>query len=273
MSIKRTVFFVSDSTGITAETLGHALLTQFENLDVAEVRLPFVSDVEQAKRAVEVIEERGREDEERPIVFSTLTDDQVYDCIASSSALVLDLFRAFIRPLESEFERGSSHEPGRFHGLVNRASYEVRIHAVDFALSHDDGASTKHYSGADLILVGVSRSGKTPTCVYLAMQFGICAANYPLTEDGGLSDLPKTLHPHKSKLFGLSIDPERLHQIRSERRPNSPYASFAQCRKEVREAEALYKSCGIKFLDTSTASIEEIASRILQSADLRQRLY
>lgn len=271
--MKRTIFFLSDSTGITAETLGHALLSQFDNLAYRQVTIPFVQNNERARDAVAEIEAAARVDGVRPIVFSTLTKSAVHSTIESSSAMVLDLFSAFLRPLELEFNRGSAHAAGRYHGMFDRASYESRIDAVDFALKHDDGASTKNYGEADLILVGVSRSGKTPTCVYLSMQFGIRAANYPLTEDDVFShDLPKALHDYKSRLFGLSIDPERLRHIRSQRRPNSHYASLAQCRKEVSEVEQLFRRQGVPFLDTSAVSIEEIATSILHQTGLRRRL-
>ena len=268
----RTVFFVSDSTGITAAALGHALLAQFDDVDFREVTIPFVADAGRAQQAVEEIDAAGRADGIRPIVFSTLTDPGIHDRVEECDALVLDMFSAFLRPLEIELNKGSIHAPGRFHGLVNRASYEGRIDAVDFAISHDDGASTRHYESADLILVGVSRTGKTPTSVYLAMQFGIKTANYPLTEDdlaGG--ELPPVLKEHRDLLFGLTIDAERLRQIRSERRPNSRYASLNQCRKEVTEGESLLRRARVTCLDTSNLSIEEIASRILQTTGLRRR--
>lgn len=272
--MQRTVFYVSDSTGITAETLGHTLLTQFDSIEYRQVTLPFVADEEKAKDAVRQINSAAERDEHRPIVFSTLTSSELHETISRCNALVLDLFSVFIRPLEAEFNRGSSHVRGRSHGLVDRASYEIRIDAVDFALNHDDGASTRHYGDADIILIGVSRSGKTPTCIYLAMQFGIRAANFPITEEN-LNDgkLPEVLMPYRERLFGLTIDADRLRQIRSERRPNSRYASVAQCRTEVREVESLFRSIGIKFLDTSSTSIEEIATRLLQETGLKRRLY
>ncbi len=272
--MERTVFYVSDSTGITAETLGHTLLTQFDSIEYRQVTLPFVADLGKAEEAVRQINEAAERDEHRPIVFSTLTSSETYEAVTRCNALVLDLFSVFIRPLEREFNRGSSHVRGRSHGLVDRASYEIRIDAVDFALSHDDGASTRHYGDADIVLIGVSRSGKTPTCIYLGLQFGIRAANYPITEEN-LHDgkLPEVLVPYRDRLFGLTIDAERLRQIRSERRPNSRYASVAQCRTEVREVESLFRAHGIKCLDTSSTSIEEIATRLLQETGLKRRLY
>ena len=272
--MKRSVFFVSDSTGITAETLGHALLSQFETLEYAQATIPFVGDEGQAREAVRRIVAAGAEDGQRPIVFSTLTNSQLNEILHESNALILDFFSAFIRPLETELNRGSSHAAGRFHGLVDRASYDGRIDAMDFALDHDDGGGVRHYCDADVILVGVSRSGKTPTCVYLALQFGIRAANYPVTEDDlDAGSLPEVLAPHKERLFGLTIVPERLRQIRSERRPNSRYASLNRCRREVADTETLFEREGIQFIDTSGSSIEEIASKILQQTRLTRRSF
>jgi regulator of PEP synthase PpsR (kinase-PPPase family) len=270
--MKRSIFFVSDSTGITAETLGHALLSQFETLEYAQVTIPFVADEEQAREAVQRIDAAGGG--QRPIVFSTLTNPHLNGILCESDALVLDFFSAFIRPMEIELNRGSSQATGRFHSLANRASYDGRIDAMDYALNHDDGSGARHYRDADVILVGVSRSGKTPTCVYLALQFGIRAANYPMTEDDlDAGHLPEQLAPHKKRLFGLTIVPDRLRQIRSERRPNSRYASLGRCRKEVVDAESIFKNEGVRFVDTSGSSIEEIASQILQQTGLRRRAF
>ena len=272
--MRRTIFFVSDGTGITAETMGHTLLTQFEQVDYKQRTLPFVDSLVKAEATVEFINETGRNDGIRPIVFSTLVDLECQRVVAASEAQVLDFFGAFIEPLESELHRSSTHATGRSHGIVDRASYYFRIDAVNFALQHDDGASLQHYDEADVILVGVSRSGKTPTCLYLAMQFGVRAANYPLLveeEDG--SQLPRPLEAFRHRLFGLTSDPERLQQIRSQRRPDSKYASLAQCRRELNEAEALFRRETLSYLNSATMSVEEIASKILQERGMERRLF
>ncbi|NIR30655.1 MAG: kinase/pyrophosphorylase [Gammaproteobacteria bacterium] len=272
--MKRTVFFVSDGTGITAETLGHTLLTQFENIDFAEVTLPFVNTAERAARAVEAIDQAGVQDGARPIVISTLVAPAIQEQVAASNALVLDLFSVYIHPLEMELERRSTHTAGRSHGVVDRATYNFRIETLNFALRHDDGASTHGYASADVILVGVSRSGKTPTCLYLAMHFGVRAANYPITVDDLRSPaLPEPLRAYRQRLYGLTVEPERLQQIRSERRPNSRYASLGQCRKEVQEVEAMFRDEAVPYLNTDTVSIEEIASTVMQDTGLKRRLY
>lgn len=272
--MKRTVFFISDGTGITAETLGHTLLTQFETLEHREITLPFIDTSERALACLDWIKRAAREDGVQPIVFTTLTDPDLRGLIEGSPALVLDLFKAFMEPLEAELGQSSSHVKGRSHGLVDKASYDIRIEAINFTLNHDDGASTRHYRDAEVILVGVSRTGKTPTSIYLAMQFGIRAANYPLTEeDLGKGTLPRVLQPFRDHLYGLTINPDRLHRIRTMRRPNSAYASLSQCKRELTEAEELFRTEGISYLNTTSVSIEEIAAHILHEMGLKRRLF
>ena len=272
--VHRRVFFVSDSTGITVETLGNALLSQFDHVEFTTATIPFVIDAAQAADVAARVDAAGYESTERPIVFSTLADSGLREILSRSNALVLDLFQAFIGTLEQELHVGSSHALGRFHAVTDKASYADRIGAVEFAISHDDGAGTRNYDDAEVILIGVSRSGKTPTCVYLAMQFGIRTANYPLTDEVlSRTALPSPLPAHRTRLFGLTIDPERLRTIRSERRPGTAYSSPSRCRTEVREAEALFARHGIPCLDTSAASVEEIASRVLLRTGLRRHAY
>jgi regulator of PEP synthase PpsR (kinase-PPPase family) len=274
MSIRRSAFFVSDRTGITAEMLGHSLLTQFEQVEFTETTLPFIDDDAKAQAAVQEINAAGMRDGVRPLVFSTLVDADLSTVVARANALVLDCFQIFIAPMEAELGMRSSHAVGRSHSVANSSGYFRRIDAVNYALSYDDGQSTKELDNADVILVGVSRSGKTPTCLYLALQYGVRAANYPLIpEDFGAMKLPGTLNRLRSKLFGLTILPDRLHQIRSERRPGSQYAALPNCVAEVREAEALMRNEGIPYLDTTSRSIEELASTIMHQANLQRHIY
>ncbi|HEY5789365.1 MAG TPA: pyruvate, water dikinase regulatory protein [Gammaproteobacteria bacterium] len=271
---RRTVFIVSDRTGITAETLGHSLLTQFDSIDFEQVSLPFIDTVDKARAAAERIHAAGIHDGHRPIVFSTLVDPEVRAVLNTVDALFFDFFATFIGPLEKVLQRSSSHMVGRSHGLADLRSYMTRMEAINYSLNHDDGLNSQGYEHADMILVGISRSGKTPTCLYMAMSFGIRAANYPLTEeDLGHLDLPPELAPYRERLYGLSIDPRRLREIRQERRPDSRYASLAQCRYEVSRAESLFRREGITCLNTSFSSIEEIATAILHQAGLKRRLF
>jgi regulator of PEP synthase PpsR (kinase-PPPase family) len=274
MSERRTAFFISDRTGITAEMLGQSLLTQFEPVEFRRVTIPFVDSVEDAHAALAQINAAAAADGARPIVFSTLVDDDVRRVIEGVDALVLDMFEMFIVPLEAELGLRSSHAIGRSHSSANVKDYTQRIDAINYTLSHDDGVSNRNLEDADIILVGVSRSGKTPTCLYLALQFGLKAANYPLIpEDLENMKLPGALNGHKSRMYGLSIAPERLQQIRAERRPNTKYASLGNCRFEVQAAEALLREAGIPMLDSTTKSIEEIATTILHEAQLVRRVY
>lgn len=271
--MKRTVFFVSDGTGITAETVGHALLTQFESLEFERISIPFANTSNKIEDIINKINHVQSESDIRPIVFATMTNPEfAKHLVENSNALILDLFDTYIKPLESELGLQSSYVTGRSHGLVNQSSYDLRMEAINFTLNHDDGASIQHLSQAEVIIVGVSRSGKTPTCVYLSMQYGILAANYPLTEDDLESDcLPKFLRPFRNHIYGLTIVPERLQQIRQQRRPDSIYSSLKQCRKEIKSAEEIYQLERLPCLNTTEHSIEEIATRIIQDLDLKRK--
>lgn len=273
--MRRTVFFISDGTGITAQTLGHSLLTQFENILFEKKTIPYVNSSTRAQEVVDKIDEAYSRDRVAPLVFATLIDPDIHEIIKKSKGVLLDFFNTFIGPLEKTLKMRSSHTIGRTHGVYDYKNYMTRIEAVNYALTTDDGVNTKHYEAADLILIGVSRSGKTPTCLYLALQFGVSAANYPLTEEDlqpARRYLPKILAPYRHKLFGLTIDPHRLVQIRQERRPQSDYASLNQCETEVKQAEKLYSREGIAYLDTTTHSIEEIATGILERMGIERRL-
>jgi hypothetical protein len=267
----RTVYFVSDGTGITAETLGHSVLTQFESLRYKRVRAPFIDSVEKAHDLVGRINETAVLDGRQPIVFSTLVNPQANAELRRARAMVLDLLDSFVVPLEQELGLQSTHTIGRSHTMGDTGSYHRRIEAINFALAHDDGQSSKGLQTADVILVGVSRSGKTPTSLYLAMQFGVKAANYPLIpEDFERDELPSALPPHRRKLFGLSISPERLAEVRNERRPNSRYASLENCRQEDAAAERMMRREGIRWLSSTTKSIEEIAATIMNEHGLHR---
>ncbi|MCK9285082.1 MAG: kinase/pyrophosphorylase [Rhodocyclaceae bacterium] len=274
MTTRRTVFFVSDGTGITAETLGHSLMSQFENLTFNQVRMPFIDSMEKALDCVQRIEETARRDGVRPIVVSTLVRAEVAAVLNRSGGVVLDFFGAFIAPLEAELGQKSSHTIGRSHGRATSKDYLARIEAVNFTMAHDDGVTDHDLDKADVILIGVSRCGKTPTSLYLALQFGIKAANYPLIpEDFERNRLPDTLAPHRQKLFGLTIAPERLTQIRQERRPDSRYASLDNCRWEVDQAQKLMRRENIRWLESTTKSIEEIAATLMQTLGLDRLTY
>ena len=271
--IKRSVFFISDGTAITAETLGHSLLAQFPHVKFDIHIIPYITSEEAAMNVVEEINKRAEIDGEQPLVFDTLVDPYARDIINTANAVNLDVFEGLISKLSDVLGTAPTTLVGQTHAVTDSESYKARIDAVHFALDNDDGARTRHYDKADLILIGVSRSGKTPTSIYLSLQFGIRVANYPLTEED-LDDnrLPAVLKEHKHKLFGLMIDAERLVAIRTERKANSRYASFSQCQMELRAVEGIYISEGIKYLNVSEMSIEEISTRVLQMTGLKRRI-
>jgi len=271
----RTAFFISDGTGITAETLGRSLLAQFESLEIKMITKPYIDSNEKARNLAEVIAATAARDGETPIIIDTIVDQTIRDIISRVPGFKVDVFTTFLAPLEEELKVHSSYSVGRTHAIGRDDVYMHRIDSVHFALDNDDGARTHHYDSADVILTGVSRCGKTPTSLYLALQFGIRAANYPLTEDDQDEDgnlkMPNALAPYRHKLFGLTIDPRRLAAIRSERRPNSRYCSIDQCLQEIQQAEALYRRYHIPYIDTTRFSIEEISTRLIAETGLQRR--
>jgi regulator of PEP synthase PpsR (kinase-PPPase family) len=263
--MKRTAFYVSDGTGITAHTVGQTLLAEFEGLEIEHLIVRYVDTEEKVRNVVGRINAARDRPGLQPLVFNTIVNAQFRDSIARSRGFVVDIVGTFLNPLEQVLATHSSSSVARAHGGdTTDASYKNRMDAVHYALVNDDGARTDQYDRADVILVSVSRCGKTPTSLYMALQFGVFPANYPIVEED-ISELqiPKALRPHKDKLFGLTIDPERLAAIRYERHADSRYSSRKQCEYEVREAEALFRRYGIPFVDTTHFSIEEISTRIL----------
>lgn len=270
--MKRSAFFISDGTGITAEALGQSLLAQFEDIEFEKHTLPYIDTVEKASEVVKKINAAAAADNSRPIVCDTVVNEDIRTIIGTSNAFNIDVFGSFLKPLEQELDTHSSYTVGKSHSIQEMHRYKDRIESVNFALYNDDGARTQQYDTADVILVGVSRCGKTPTCLYLAMQFGIRAANYPITEeDMTLSDLPGVLQKHRNKLYGLTIDPFQLAAIRHERRPNSRYSSLDQCSLEVRTVERMLKQWQIPMINTTTFSIEEIATRVILDTGLKRK--
>ncbi len=268
--MRRTVLFISDGTAITAETFGQSLLTQFNGQEFRKVRLPFVDTPDKATEAVDLINRAAQADGNRPLIFTTIVDRDVRESLGLANAELFDMFGTFLPRLEEILGTSSSHTVGRAHGINDSHRYEDRMEATNYALTHDDGIS-KRLDSADVVLIGVSRSGKTPTCLYMALHFGLKAANYPLTEeDLEKPRLPDFLRMHRHKLFGLTIDAERLAAIRETRRPGSRYASLKQCRYEVEAAESLLRSERLPMLNTTRASVEELASRILLELNLER---
>ncbi len=278
LQMKRKVFFLSDSTGMTAENLGKSLLAQFPNITFESVTKPFIDNVDKAQRICQEINNEVQTASNRPIVIDTIVDSTISDLIRQTDCFYIDIFSTFLAPLESELGVKSAHtvgHPAIFEegSKVVDQAYMDRMEAVHFALANDDGMHLNRYHDADIILIGVSRTGKTPSSVYLGMQFGIKAANYPLIPDDlELSKLPDALEDHKRKLFGLTIRPARLAEIRNERKPNSQYASLRNCVDEIKQAETLYRQYRIPYIDTTQLSVEEISARMLQRAGIERRV-
>ncbi len=270
----RPVFFLSDRTGITAETLGNGLLTQFEGIEFAKSTLPFINTPEKARSTVEYINHVGQRAGSRPLVFSTTVSDEIRDILRGVDGFFLDLFDAFVPGLEKELGVASTHAAGRAHGVADQSRYSSRIAAINYALETDDGISMKKLDQADMILLGPSRVGKTPTSLYMALQHGIFVMNYPLTEEElEAQKLPAPLLQRRDKLFGLTADADRLAQIRNERRPGSGYASHNQCSYETRAAEQLYRKYKIPYVNSSNMSVEEIATVAMQEKNLRRQTF
>lgn len=275
MSTERSVFYISDGTAITAEVLGHAVLSQFP-VNINSVTLPFVENVQRAQAVKAQINALYQQSGVRPIVFFSIVTPDVRDIILESEGFCQDIVQALVGPLQSELGVASMPVAHRTHGLTasNLGKYDARIAAIDYTLAHDDGISLRGLEDAQVILLGVSRCGKTPTSLYLAMQFGVRAANYPfIADDMDNLKLPPALRAHQHKLFGLTIDPERLAAIRQERAENTRYASMRQCRLEVGEVEALFRTHQIRYLNSTNYSVEEIATKILDIMGLRRSMY
>lgn len=270
--MSRTIFMVSDGTGITAETLGNSLMTQFDHVETHNITIPYVNSPAKAYDAVDKINADAQTSQFRPIVFVTIVKPELLSIVNEANAFIVDLFTTFLSPLEQELGERSSYSVGKSHAVKNSQAYRNRIEAVDYALQHDDGIRLKSYDKADIILIGVSRSGKTPSCLYMALHFGAYAANYPFTEeDLSKNSLPKSLQPFKEKLFGLTIDSDRLQQIRSERRPNSPYSSIETCKRETTQIESIYQRENIPYINSTACSIEEISTKVLSTIGFRRR--
>ncbi|MCF8054329.1 MAG: kinase/pyrophosphorylase [Deltaproteobacteria bacterium] len=271
----RTVFYVSDNTAVSVHNMGQSLLTQFQSVNFRQVFRPFIDNTRRAHEVAEEVGQIAKVEGAKPIVFSSLVNEETRRIVLQSGGLVFDIYDAFLQKIEGALSLNSTPSIGRSHRIIDEASYDVRINAVNYTLAHDDGITTKNYDKADVIITGLSRTGKTPTCVYLAIQFGIYAANYPMTEDDFFSadkNLSLMLSPYHSKLFGLSIDADRLHAIRHARRPNSRYSSLKQCQLEVRMAEDFFNSERIPYVNITKISVEEIAANIMHEKKLQRRV-
>jgi len=267
---ERTVFFVSESTGITAETLGHSLLSQFPHIDFTYHQRPFVNTEKKAHKLVDEINRISQEKHYKPLVFATMPEPNINQILEQADCHYYEVFESILDKIGHDLHTEPTRESGLSHGLINEKTYDARIDALNFTLKHDDAMVLKTLGEADVIIVGVSRSGKTPTSLYLALKFGIKAANYPITEDDfEKNELPQVLLDNRNKLFATTIKAKRLHQIREKRRPNSQYSSLDNCKDELKKAQQLYDKYNLKPMDVTTQSIEELAAQIVRQLNLK----
>jgi len=263
---KRMVFLISDRTGLTAEAYGSSLLSQFPGTEFESIKHTFVDNEDKAIASARAIDEMSQKNNIQPIVFTTLAEPAIQNIIESADACVISLFGTFIEPLEMTLNEHSAHTLGCAQDIIGKPGYEKRLDAIDYALAHDDGIRPDQYDEAEIILVGVSRCGKTPTSLFLAMSHSIKTSNYPLTEDElNIDTLPDALLKHREKLIGLTIKPGQLSSIREKRRPNSQYASLQHCKNEIKIAEAMFKRADIPFFDSTRISIEELAGSVMKA--------
>ncbi len=275
---KRTVFFISESTGITAETMGMSLLSQFPQIEFTYIQRPFVDSVEKVQRLVDEINQLADSESFRPLVFATMPEENINQLLQQAKCHYYEVFESFLDKIGKDLKAEPVFESGLSHGLVNEKVYDSRIDALNFTLKHDDAMVLKTIGEADVIIIGLSRSGKTPTSLYLALKFGIKAANYPITEDDfERNELPAVLLENRDKIFATKIKAKRLHQIREKRMPNSRYASLDTCKDEIKKAQDLYTKYNLNPMDVTSQSIEELAAQIVRklhkTGDLKKKLH
>ncbi|UZJ26248.1 pyruvate, phosphate dikinase/phosphoenolpyruvate synthase regulator [Rhodococcus antarcticus] len=265
------VFFLSDSTGISAETMGNALLIQFPDVSFERTLIPFISTVEQAREVVAQLDE-AMEGPVTPLVFTTAAVDEVREELLRTRAPIIDFFGMHMGMVEAQLGQRGLREARRLHGVGDVRRYNSRMAAIEFAIEHDDGLGTRGLDRADVVLLAPSRCGKTPTAMYLALQHGLFVANYPLVdEDLETTDLPRPVQDLAGRCFGLTTTASRLSRVRQERRPDSRYASEDQCRWELRQAGEMYSTHHLPTVDTSAASVEEIAAVVIQTLARQRR--
>jgi regulator of PEP synthase PpsR (kinase-PPPase family) len=265
------VFFLSDSTGISAETMGNALLIQFPDLQFERTLIPFISTVDQAREVVAQLD-AAMDGPVTPLCFTTAAVDEVREELLRTKAPIIDFFGIHMSRIEEQLGARGLHEARRLHGVGDVRRYNSRMAAIEFAIEHDDGLSPRGLDRADVVLVAPSRCGKTPTAMYLALQHGMFVANYPLVdEDLETTDLPRPVRHLADRCFGLTTTVARLSRVRQERRPDSRYASEEQCRFELRGATAMYDRHQLPTVDTSASSVEEIAAVVIQTLARQRR--
>jgi len=265
------VFFLSDSTGISAETMGNALLIQFPQLRFERQLIPFISTPEEARRVVAILDEAAS-GPVTPIAFTTAATDEIREVLLTSRCPMIDFFKLHVTRVESILGVPAARVAAQLHGVGDVQRYNARMAAIEYSIEHDDGQSLRALDRADIILIAPSRCGKTPTTMYLALQHGLFVANYPLVdEDLESADLPRPITKLRDRCIGMLATPARLSEVRQQRRPNSTYASLEQCTYELRRAEAMYAANRIPAINSTTRSVEEMSTLIVQTYSARVR--
>ncbi|WP_028582415.1 pyruvate, water dikinase regulatory protein [Desulfogranum japonicum] len=258
----KNVYYISGSTAILAEDMGRALLAQFSGFRFKEEKIPFIHTVAEAEEALNRILDQCKE--EKPLLFCTIMDQHTRDVFNHPDVLFFDIFLETLEKVETSLGVCALREPG-YSRHFTMSKMTKRVDAIHYSLEHDDGTKPKDYDIADLILVGVSRTGKTPVSIYLATHMELKAANFPLTADHlGKHELPKEIVKNKSRAIGLTASPRYLHEIREKRYHGSTYASLDTCTRELQQARQLYRRYDLKTLNVEGRSIEELAVQAVQ---------
>ncbi len=254
---------VSDSTGDTIRSVARACLVQFDSVDTVDHLWPLARTPRAMERVLEDIAAYPG-----PVMFTLVNDDlrdQLMEGCRRLKVPCISVLDPIIAALGTFLGEQPSHQPGRQHQM--NAEYFLRIEAMDWALAHDDGQATTDLQQTDVILIGVSRTSKTPTCLYLANR-GIKAANVPFVPGVPLPD--DLYRPNGPLVVGLTKDPRRLVEIRRARllslhqQDETSYVDLEQVRAEISEARRLFTANNWPVLDVSQRSIEETAAAIMQ---------
>jgi len=263
------VYYISDSTGILATNLGQALICQFPEVNFSGEKFPFIRTVEDAKKTLAYILSRsgGR----RPLIFSTIINSDVRKIFDSPEVEFFDAFGHFLDRLETCLETPALREPG-FARHLDNVHMAKRVEAIYFCLEHDDGRKVDEFDEADIILLGVSRAGKTPISVYLSTQMGLKSANFPLTSEYLTRyRIPDGIMQNRAKAVGLTTSAQLLNSVREKRYPGSNYAKLSTCIEEIHQAQRIFQKNKIPIISTAGKSIEEAATQVLRELSILKK--
>ena len=265
-----TIHVISDSMGNTAKTIARSAASHFGELDPNITVLPYVRSFDQIRSFLEEEQRLHRQmyNDDRIIVYYTLVIQELRDALESYLAdhpniYAVDVLSDSIAVIEQVSGKTHNPAPGEQHKINDQ--YFQRIEAIEFTVSHDDGLLTQDLPEADIVILGVSRTSKTPTSIYLGQQ-GYKVANVPLVE--GL-ELPKEVYEvDRERLFGLITDPSVLVGVRKTRMGGqlgqSRYADIDAVMLELDRARTIMRGLGCVIINTKDRAIEETAQEILR---------